>query len=386
MRVVVAPDSFKGSLTAWEAAEAMAAGVRRLWPQALVEMVPMADGGEGTVEALVRATGGTLREETVTGPLGDPVRASFGILGDGETAVIEMAAAAGLYLVPEGRRDPRRTTTYGVGELIRAALAAGCRRLVIGIGGSATNDGGVGLAQALGARFTTAGGEEIGWGGGSLARLERIDLSSLDPRLKEVEVKVACDVDNPLCGPRGAAAVYGPQKGATPAMVAELDANLARLAAVIARDLGRNVADIPGAGAAGGLGAGLVAFLNATLMPGVEMVIQTVDLPARVRDADIVLTGEGKIDGQTAFGKTPAGVARVAKSAGLPVVAIAGGIGDDVAPVYACGIDALYPLTPYPLSLQEAMGRAGELLTLATERALRLVQVGLNLTYSRRSI
>ncbi|BCV24665.1 glycerate kinase [Gelria sp. Kuro-4] len=376
MRVVIAPDSFKGSLSAWEAAEAMAAGVRRLWPQAETVLVPMADGGEGTTEALVRATGGRLQEKTVTGPLGEPVRAGFGILGDGETGVIEMAAAAGLYLVPEERRDPRVTTTYGVGELIRAALDAGCRRLVVGIGGSATNDGGVGMAQALGARFTDAAGREIGRGGGSLGELAHIDLTGLDPRLKAVAVRVACDVDNPLCGPRGAAAVYGPQKGATPEMVATLDANLSHLAKVIAQDLGRSVADIPGAGAAGGLGAGLIAFLDASLMAGVEMVIQAVNLPARVAGADLVLTGEGKIDAQTAFGKTPAGVARVAKAAGLPVIAVAGGIGDDVEPVYSCGIDALYPLTPYPLALGEAMRRGGELLALATERALRLVAVG----------
>lgn len=379
MRVVIAPDSFKGSLTAWEAAAAMAEGVRRLWPAAETVLVPMADGGEGTTEALVRATGGTLHEQTVTGPLGEPVRAAFGILGDGETGVIEMAAAAGLYLVPEDRRDPRVTTTYGVGELIRAALDAGCRRLVVGIGGSATNDGGVGMAQALGAHFTDTEGREIGWGGGRLKDLMHIDLSGLDTRLSGVEVRVACDVDNPLTGPRGAAAIYGPQKGATPAMVVELDANLAHLAAVIEKDLGQHVNTIPGAGAAGGLGAGLIAFLGASLMPGVEMVIGAVNLPERLAGADLVLTGEGKIDAQTAFGKTPAGVARVAKAAGLPVIAIAGGIGDDVEPVYGCGIDALYPLTPYPLTLSEAMRRGRELLALATERALRLVAVGTKL-------
>lgn len=377
MRIVVAPDSFKGSLSAWEAAEAMAEGIRRVWPEAETVLIPMADGGEGTTEALVRATGGTMHETIVTGPLGEPVKAAFGILGDGETGVIEMAGAAGLYLVPEDRRDPRITTTFGVGELILAALDAGCRRLVVGIGGSATNDGGVGMAQALGARFTNAAGREIGWGGGSLKDLEHIDLSGLDPRLTGVEIRVACDVDNPLCGPRGAAAVYGPQKGATPEMVAELDANLAHLAEVIKKDLGLSVAEIPGAGAAGGLGAGLIAFLGASLMPGVEMVIQAVNLGERVRGADLVLTGEGKIDAQTAFGKTPAGVARVAKAAGLPVIAVAGGIGDDVEPVYSCGIDALFPLTPYPLSLNEAMRRGRELLALAAERALRLVAVGM---------
>jgi glycerate kinase len=376
VRVVIAPDSFKGSLTAWDAAVAMEEGVKRLWPQAETVLVPMADGGEGTTEALVRATNGTLKTVTVTGPLGEAVTASFGILGDGKTGVLEMAAAAGLYLVPDEQRDPRVTTTYGVGELIRAALDAGCQRLVIGIGGSATNDGGVGMAQALGGHFLAADGREIGWGGGSLVHLKRIDLKDLDPRLGQVEIKVACDVDNPLCGPRGAAAIYGPQKGATPEMVAELDTNLAHLAQVILNDLGMDVLDIPGAGAAGGLGAGLIAYFGATLMPGVDMVIEAVGLRERMCGASLVLTGEGKIDAQTAFGKTPAGVARVAKEAGVPVLAIAGGIGDDAAGVYNCGIDALYPLTPYPLSLNEAMRRGRELLSMATERALRLIDVG----------
>lgn len=380
MHIIIAPDSFKGSLTAIQAAKAMATGVRHLWPQAKIELIPMADGGEGTAEALVMATGGTLQPITITGPLGEPVQASFGILGDGKTAVIEMAAAAGLYLVPEEKRNPLVTTTYGVGELILAALAAGCQHLIIGIGGSATNDGGVGMAQALGGKFLDANGKDIGWGGGALENLAHIDLTVLDPRLQEVTVTVACDVNNPLCGPQGAAAIYGPQKGATPALVTKLDENLAHLAQIIKQDLGKDIISFPGAGAAGGLGAGLMAFLDATLMPGIEIVMKAVGLQERLQKAHLVLTGEGKIDAQTAFGKTLSGIAQAAKAHSLPVIAIAGGIGDDVKPVYSCGIDAVFPLTPYPISLPDAMRRSEELLVLATERALRLVGVGQQLS------
>lgn len=381
MRIVIAPDSFKGSLTAVQAAEAMAAGVKRIFPQAELELVPMADGGEGTTAALVMATNGSLRHVTVTGPLGEPVQASYGVLGDGETAVIEMAAAAGLYLVPEDMRNPLLTTTYGVGELIAAALASGCRHLIIGIGGSATNDGGVGMAQALGARFLDVSGKDIGWGGGNLKDLAHLDLAPIKSRLRGVKITVACDVNNPLCGPHGAAAIYGPQKGATPDMVARLDANLAHLAEVIRHHLGRDIKEVPGAGAAGGLGAGLMAFLGATLKPGIDIVIQAVGLAERLHRTNLVLTGEGKIDAQTAFGKTLAGIAQAAQANNIPVIAIAGGIGDDVEPVYACGIQAVYPLTPYPLSLPEAMRRSQELLVLATERALRLVTVGQQLSF-----
>ncbi|MCG0240050.1 MAG: glycerate kinase [Firmicutes bacterium] len=379
MRIVVAPDSFKGSLTAAEAARAMARGVRAVWPEAEVLEVPMADGGEGTVDALVAATGGRYVTRQVTGPLGRPVEARFGILGDGETAVIEMAAASGLLLVPPAERDPRYTTTYGTGELIRAALDLGVRRIVCGIGGSATNDGGAGMVQALGGRLLKADGTEIGFGGAALLELDRIDLSGLDPRLQDVEILVACDVDNPLCGPRGASAVYGPQKGATPEMVELLDRALGHLADVMARDLGRDVRDIPGAGAAGGLGAGLMGFLGARLRPGVEVVMEAVRLDALVEGAALVITGEGKTDGQTLAGKVPLGVARVAARKGVPVIVVSGAVTPDADRLLDHHIAALLSICEGPIALEEAMARAAELLERATARALRLVQVGFDL-------
>ncbi len=327
MRIIIAPDSFKGSLTAAEVAASIERGVKRVLPQAETIPVPLADGGEGTVDALVSATGGRLVTKEVTGPLGERVKASYGLLGDGETAVIEMAAASGLPLVPLEKRNPMLTTTYGTGELILAALDEGCRRIIIGIGGSATNDGGAGMAQALGVKLLDEEGLDIPYGAAGLARLDRIDISSLDRRLAQVEVLVACDVDNPLTGPRGAARVYGPQKGADPQMVEELDQILERFAAIILRDLGKDVKDIPGAGAAGGLGAGLMAFLNGRLAPGVELVLAAVKLEERIqKGADLVITGEGAINEQTVYGKTPIGVAKLAKRYHLPVIAIAGSI------------------------------------------------------------
>ena len=369
-RIVVAPDSFKGSASAREVAEAIADGLRRALPSVEIETVPMADGGEGTVEALVEATGGRYVEVQATGPLGEPVRARFGLLGDGETAVIEMAAASGLPLVPPHRRDPMVTTTYGTGELIRAALDRGARRIVIGIGGSATVDGGVGMAQALGARFLDAGGRDIGPGGGTLAHLDRIDLSGLDPRLRATEVLVACDVTNPLYGPDGAAPVFGPQKGATPEMVAVLDANLRHLADVIRRDLGLDVSTLPGGGAAGGLGAGLVAFCSARLRPGVELVIETVGLERRLQGADLAVTGEGALDRQTPYGKTPAGVGRLARRLGIPAVAIVGSIGEGVDReiLDACGLSGVLSIVPRPMALEAAVRQAVPLLRQAAER------------------
>src|SRR5262249_47958761 len=270
MKIVAAPQALKGSLDAVPVGEAIARGVAMVFPDALVDVVPVADGGEGTVRALVAAAGGVLRTATVTGPLGAPVEAEYGILNTeaGHTGVIEMAAASGLPLVPAAQLDPRVATTFGTGELIRAALDEGCRELLIGIGGSATNDGGAGMAQALGAWLLDAAGRELPPGGAALARLDRIDASGLDPRLKDARMRVACDVANPLCGPEGASAIYGPQKGATPAMVVELDVALAHYAAILRRDLGADVSDVPGAGAAGGLGAGLLAFTQAELVPG----------------------------------------------------------------------------------------------------------------------
>ncbi|MFZ5814416.1 MAG: glycerate kinase [Bacillota bacterium] len=376
MKIVIAPDSYKGSMTAAEVAEAMGRGVRRLWPEAEVDLVPMADGGEGTVQALVDATGGRLVTATVRGPLGEPVEAAFGLMGDGETAVIEMAQASGLPLVPPERRNPLITSTYGTGELIRHALDLGAKRLIIGIGGSATNDGGAGMAQALGARLLDGDGRELEPGGAALARLERIDLTGLDPRLAGFAITVACDVDNPLTGPRGAAAVFGPQKGATPEMVAQLDAALARWAEVLRRELGCDVEEMPGAGAAGGLGAGLVAILGATLRRGVEIVVDAVKLTERMAGADLCLTGEGGTDFQTVRGKTPMGVARAAKVHGVPVICLSGGLGREYQQIYAVGIDAALSIVPGPISLEQAMARGAELVEDATERALRLVALG----------
>lgn len=377
MRLVVAPDSFKGSASAKEVAQAIADGLKTALPKAEFDLVPMADGGEGTVEALVAATNGKIITKRVTGPLGEPVDAFFGILGDEETAVIEMAAAAGLHLVPPEKRNPFITTTYGVGELIRAALDAGCKRIIVGIGGSATNDGGAGMVQALGAKLLDEKGNEIGFGGGELGKLTKIDISGLDNRLKETEILVACDVTNPLTGPNGASAVYGPQKGATPEMVKLLDENLSHYAAIIRRSLGVDVESVPGAGAAGGLGAGLMAFCQAILKRGVELVIQAVGLDERVRSSDLVITGEGKLDFQTGFGKVPYGVAQVAKRYGKLVIAIAGQLGEGSEKCREWGIDACFAIVNRPMSEQEAMAETLLLLKRTAEelgwllRALR---------------
>lgn len=361
MRIVIAPQSLKGSLTAAEAGQAIAEGVREAYPEAEIEIVPVADGGEGTVQALVDATGGQIVSQTVTGPLGEPVDAFYGLLGDGRTAAIEMAACAGLPLVPVERRDPRITTTYGVGELMQAALDRGRRHFIIGIGGSATNDGGAGMAQALGAALLSQDQQPIARGGAALATLASISLETLDARLPECTIDVACDVNNPLCGPRGASAVYGPQKGATPEMVAQLDAALEHYAQIIERDLGAAVKDIPGAGAAGGLGAGLIAFLHATLRPGAQIVLEAVHLEERVRTADLVITAEGQIDVQTAYGKSIGAVAGVAKRYGIPVLALAGGLGEQYQAAYALGVDAIAVLPSRPMTLAYAMQHAAEL-------------------------
>ncbi len=379
LRVVVAPDSYKGSLSALKVARAMARGVRQAFPAAEVREVPIADGGEGTVEALVAATGGRLLRSVVTGPLGEPVEAAWGVLGDGTTGVIEMAGASGLPLVPPHRRDPRITTTRGTGELVRAALDLGLSRLVVGIGGSATNDGGAGFARALGARFLDARGEELPDGGAALARLDRIDLSGLDPRLATCELVVACDVDNPLCGPRGASAVYGPQKGATPEAVRELDEALARFARVAEGFTGRDVARAPGAGAAGGLGAGLLFFTPAKLRPGVELVLEATGFDTLVQGAALVLTGEGRTDGQTAMGKAPVGVAAAARRHGVAVVCLSGGLGEGADEVLLRGVDALASATPAPMGVEEAMARGAELVEAAAARACRLIAVGMRI-------
>lgn len=379
MHIVIAPDSYKGSLSAIEVAAAMERGILDVFPDARVTRVPIADGGEGTVEALIEAAGGEMVRQEVKGPQGNPVSAHWGILADGETAVIEMAAASGLTRLPEGKRDPRVTTTRGTGELMRAALDRGLRRLVVGIGGSATNDGGAGMAEALGARFLDTSGNPVPQGGAGLAALEAIDLTGLDPRLARCEILVACDVDNPLCGPRGASAVYGPQKGATPEMVAELDRALARFARVAALATGKDVAETPGAGAAGGLGAGLLFFTPARLRPGVEIVLEAARFDRILRGADLVFTGEGNTDFQTAHGKAPVGVARVAERLGVPVVCLSGGLGTGSDAVLDHGIDALMGTPPCPMSLEACIASAPDLLRAAAARACRLIRVGMRL-------
>ncbi|MEL4358350.1 MULTISPECIES: glycerate kinase [unclassified Luteococcus] len=374
--IVLAPDSFKESLTAKEACQALEAGLLLSLPEARCVHVPMADGGEGTVHSLVDATGGELRTTTVDGPLGDPVQATWGMLGDGRTAVIEMAEASGLALVARERRDVRRASTRGTGQLLLAALDAGARHIVLGIGGSATNDAGAGLAQALGARLLDGPGNELEPGGAALARLDRIDVAALDPRLGELTLEVACDVTNPLCGPDGASAVYGPQKGADPACVEELDAALAHFARVVQRDLGREVASVPGAGAAGGLGAGLLAFTSAELKRGIEIVVQHSGLPDKVRGASLVITGEGRMDSQTRFGKTPKGVADVAAAAGVPVVAVTGSLGDGADVLYDEGFAAIIPILDRLGSLDEVLADGAANLTRAGRNIGALLALG----------
>ena len=369
MKLVIAPDSFKESLSAPEVAAAIARGWSRARPLDEILLRPMADGGEGTVDAVLAATGGERRECTVRGPLGAPVQAHWGWLEEG-AAVIEMAAASGLHWVAPQQRDATRTTSYGTGELIRAALDAGARKIILGLGGSATNDGGMGLLQALGVRFLDERGEPLGDGGAALAGLHAIDLAGLDPRLAGVEVEVAADVNNPLCGEQGASAVFGPQKGASPEQVRQLDAALARYAEVAARTLGQDHSLFPGVGAAGGLGFAARAFLKARFRPGVELVAEVSGLAEALQGADLAITGEGRLDEQSLHGKTPIGVARLAREAGVPLIALAGSLGKGYGRLHEAGIAAAFSLVPGPISLAEAMaGAAGELEARAEELA-----------------
>jgi len=379
MKIVIAPDSYKESLTALEVATEIEAGFREIFPDADYQKIPMADGGEGTVAALVAATGGKMVSLEVTGPLGEPVQSFYGLSGDGTTAIVEMAAASGLALVPLKLRNPLLTTSFGTGELIKAALDAGARHLIIGIGGSATNDGGAGMLQALGVKLLDRGGREIGFGGGSLAGLDRIDTGGLHPRLKGCRVEAACDVDNPLTGPKGASVVFGPQKGASREMVTQLDENLARYAELINRDLGVQVDSVPGAGAAGGMGAALLAFLGANLRPGIEIVMEAVGLEASVKDADLVLTGEGRIDSQTLHGKTPIGVARVAKRYGKPLIAIAGCLSTDVGVVHEHGIAAVFSVISQAGTVEEAMAHAAANVRAASRNIAATLKIALEM-------
>ncbi len=379
MKIVVAPDSFKGSVSALQAASAIEQGIRRVFPSAVIEKVPMADGGEGTAQSLVDAMGGTIRRERVIAPLGNEVDARFGILSDKHTAVIEMATASGLPLVPREKRNPLLTTTYGTGQLIHAALDAGCRRLIIGIGGSATNDGGAGMAEALGVRLLNTAGEPVAHGGGGLSELATVDITHLHPAIAETETVVACDVNNPLTGPEGASHVYGSQKGATPDMIETLDENLTHFDKILGGALGNSFNNIPGAGAAGGLGAGLMAFLNAELRLGVDIMIDAVKLTERIKGAALVFTGEGQLDFQTTFGKTPVGVAKVAKVYNTPVIAIAGGIAKGAEAVYKHGIDAMLGIVQEPMSLDLAVADASRLIADTAEQATRLIAIGRDL-------
>ena len=375
MRIVVAPNAFKGSLSALAAAKAIGDGIRLADPDADLTLVPIADGGDGTVDALVAGADGQHRVLRVRGPLTDPVDADYGVIDGGKTAVIEMAKAAGLALLPQDKRDPRVTTTYGVGELLQHAYDGGARHFIVGIGGSATNDGGAGMAQALGYHLLDAQGHELPPGGLALQNLARIHVGGVHANWTDAQVDVACDVTNPLTGPSGASAVYGPQKGATPEMVAELDAALKHFAEIIRRDLRVDVEPLPGAGAAGGLGAGLVAFTGARLRPGAEMVMEALKLDDRIKGADLVITGEGRLDSQTArFGKGPAAVARHARKAGIPVVALAGGIADEAE--LRLLFDGLEATVVQPCTLEDAIAQAEPLLLRAANRVMRLLLAG----------
>lgn len=373
MKLVLAPDSFKESMTAAEAAAAMERGVRAVFPDAECVRAPMADGGEGTTEALVSALGGRTVGVGVHDPLGRPIEARYGYVAEEHLAIIEVAAAAGIDLVAPADRDPRVTTSVGVGEMIRDALDRGARRFVVGLGGSVTNDGGAGMLQALGVRFLDAGGAALPAGGAALARLGRIDPSDLDPRVRQVEVEIASDVSNPLLGSRGASAVFGPQKGATPAAVAELDAALAVYARAVAAATGIRTADAPGAGAAGGLGAAFLAFFPARMRSGVDVVMRAAHLAERMTDADLVLTGEGSVDAQTVSGKTPFGVARAAARHGVPAIVFAGRIGPGVEILYEHGVTAIVPIVRGVSDLRTALAEGAVNLELAVQAVCRVV-------------
>jgi glycerate 2-kinase len=367
MKILIAPDSFKESLGAFEVATALAAGMAPLMPDAIFELVPMADGGEGTVAALVAATHGQTIAVEVTGPLGDRVTAQYGLLGDGHTAVLEMAAASGLGLVPLTRRNPLTTTSYGTGELIRHALAQNIETLIIGLGGSATIDGGAGLCQALGVRFLDRLDCEISHAmtGSDLTNVVRVDFTGLDPRLAKIHIQVACDVDNPLLGPLGAAAIFGPQKGATQAQVVELEQALATFYKVVEATLHISVRDTPGAGAAGGIGAALLAFLHPTLRPGAAIVSEAAGLAQKMAGADLVITGEGQLDAQTLYGKAPYAVARLARELGIPVIAVGGSLAAQSEVALAQIFDAVEACVTFPTTTQHALADA----TLNLQRA-----------------
>ncbi|GIO21729.1 glycerate kinase [Oceanobacillus sp. J11TS1] len=375
-KIVIAPDSFKESMTAKQAAESIARGFSTVFrDEAAFEIIPMADGGEGTTQSLADALEGRIYYKTVTNPMGDPVRAAYAISGDKSTAILEAAEASGLELVPIEKRNPLLATTYGTGELIMAALDHGVSKIILGIGGSATNDGGAGMLEALGAHFYQRNGEKLDCGGGNLIDLDHIDISKLDARLKNTEIVVACDVDNVLLGADGASAVYGPQKGASKEMVHLLDQALSHYHDVQERFTGKSVKDIPGSGAAGGLGAGLIAFLEATLKPGVEIVLKETDFYNRIAQSSLVITGEGKIDGQTIYGKTPIGVAKAAKQNNIPVIALCGTLGPNYEKVYEYGIDAAFSIIQSPCEQKHALENGPEFLEGLARNIARILKV-----------
>ncbi len=376
MKIVIAPDSYKESLSALDVATAIETGFREIYPHAEYVKVPVADGGEGTVEAMVAATQGHIVQVSVTGPLGEPVNAFYGLSGDMRCAYIEMAAASGLESVPPTRRNPLLTTSWGTGELIRHALDVGVSQIIIGIGGSATNDGGAGMAQALGAKLLSAGQQQIAPGGGALETLARIDLSELDPRLADCRIDVACDVTNPLTGPQGASAVFGPQKGATAAMIERLDRGLQHFAQILDRDLDIDVLNLEGGGAAGGMGAALYAFCGANLRPGIEIVTDALGLAELVADADLVITGEGRIDSQTIHGKVPVGVAKVAKRFNVPVIGIAGSLTADVGVVHQHGLDAVFSVLYSVCTLDEALANAAANVRMTARNVAAVLEMG----------
>lgn len=380
MKILIAPNAFKGSLPAQSVARSMAAGIRRVLPSAEIIELPIADGGDGTLELIIGAAGGQYVEVGVLDPFAKPIVARFGILPDNQTAIIEMATASGLRLVLRDQLNPMQATTYGTGQLIRAALDHGCSRIIIGVGGSATVDGGIGMAQALGVHLLDMSGQPVGYGGHGLGQIDRIDLSSLDPRIHDTEIIVASDVENPLIGPEGAAAVFGPQKGATPDMVKLLDSYLTRYGEIIRRDVGANVLSQPSMGAAGGITAALVVFLGARIESGADVILDLMDVNRHLEGADLVFTGEGRLDSQTIYGKGPIAIAARARQQGIPVIALAGCLSDDVDAVYEHGIGGLMSIIPCPMTLDDAMSQAAHLIESAALRAMRLIQVGMSIS------
>jgi len=376
VKILIAPDSFKGSLTALQAAQAIENGIKHVMPDAETIKLPMADGGEGTIQSLVDATDGEIINCEVIGPLGNKLTGYFGLLGTTNTAVVEMAVASGLPLIPEAKRDPSKTTTYGTGELIKKALDHGAEKIIVGIGGSATTDAGMGMAQALGVKFLDKEDNELGYGGEELSRLHKIDLKDIDQRVKNTEFVVACDVDNPLYGKKGAAYVYGPQKGADNEMVKMLDNNLKHFAKIVKNELEIEIEEIPGAGAAGGLGAGLLAFLSAKLKPGIEIILNTSKFESYLDNVDLIFTGEGMIDEQTVYGKTPIGVAKKAKKYQIPVIGLAGSLGNKAELVLTEGIDAVFSILNLPISLNEAQNKTAEWLEKLAEQVMRVYLLG----------